>query len=64
MAVKIVFRNIHSTIDYGLHFWKPVVDHKLHDAPFPTLHKDIHNTNMPDSSQFEPTCFADAYWLG
>ena len=61
-AVKRVFRCLCSTIDNGLHLWKPAADHKLPAAPFHALHKDTNNTKMPDYSQFDPTSFACADW--
>ena len=47
---KKMFRHLRSTIDDGLYFWNPIANHKLPDAPFPTLCKETHNTNTPDSS--------------
>ena len=60
--VKRVHRCLRSTIDDGMHFWKPTADPKLPTTQLSTLHKDTHNLSMPDSSKFEPMSFAGACW--
>lgn len=59
-AVNIVCSHLHSTINDGLHFWRPTADPKLLTSQLPTLHKDTHMIKMADSSDFETFSFADA----
>ena len=53
---------LRTTIKDGLNFWKPTSDPKLTTTQLPTLHKDTHNLNTPDSPEFEPILFTDSYW--
>ena len=54
--------HLKSTINDGLYFWIHIADHKLPTTKIPTLHKDNHNLNTPDSSEVEPISFAGACW--
>ena len=60
VALKRACRHPLSTINDRFHFWKPVADPKLTSTKLSTLHKHIHNSNIPNSSDFEPVSFADA----
>ena len=62
MAVKRKHRYLRSTLDDGSNFWRSAEDPSLPNTKLPTLHRENHDTNLPDSSSFEPMSFPDAYW--
>lgn len=63
-AAKHVFKYLRTTMDEGLHFWRPNTRKEITNLPLPTIPNDTHDCNIPKHSAPESYGFVDADWGG
>ena len=65
LAVRDIFRYLHSTIDKGIYYWRKTANHHFPEEPLPTVQHQTHNSeHVNNDSPDKLVAMVDSDWAG